>query len=203
MSQTACMQNDATMAVPGERVPNVANRPWRKKFLNHLRKDGNITRAAGLAGITTRQAYRVRKSSERFAKAWDEAIEESDRKTADEFQRRFRHHAKHGYKKAVWYNGKLVGHERKQYPQLLLKGLEAEMRDKYAPRTNTLGASVNVMVHVEQQRGMLADPRMMELQCEMDRLLTQPRALEGPVSDLEAETTDHPSDVLRIAPEGS
>lgn len=184
----------ACLERPGGNVANVAKRArWRKVFLNALRKDGNITRAAGMAGITARQAYRVRKSSERFAKAWDDAIEESDRRTADEFQRRFRHHAKHGYKKPVYQGGRLVGFERKHYPQLLLRGLEAEMREKYAPRNTSQGQAVNVVVNVQNQQRALADPSVADLVCRLDALMTAPRALEAPGSDPEPGTADLPA----------
>lgn len=47
----------------------------RTAFLDELRKRGNVSEAAAVAGIGRRTAYEVRDRDPEFAAAWDEAIE--------------------------------------------------------------------------------------------------------------------------------
>ena len=46
----------------------------RKIFLNVLRAWGNVTHAAAVAGMSREGAYRLRRRSLRFARAWDAAM---------------------------------------------------------------------------------------------------------------------------------
>lgn len=56
------------MAIPKASV-------WRPKFLEELKKHGNISRAADVAGVTRQTVYTHKKNSAAFSDDWDEALE--------------------------------------------------------------------------------------------------------------------------------
>jgi len=78
---------------------------------------------------------------------------------------------------------RLVNHAAATDWRAALALLERRDAKNFTRLTRTEALNVHrveghVMVHLEQQRSMLADPRVMELQCEMDRIMTQPKAIE-------------------------
>ena len=58
-------------------MPSVANVTSQKKakFLSELAKGKTVTGAAGIATVSARQLYRIRKDNEAFAAQWDEAVD--------------------------------------------------------------------------------------------------------------------------------
>ena len=88
---------------------------WQGGFLEALRNSGNVRAAATVVGIERSTAYRARKRSVRFARQWDEALEDA----ADVLLAEARRRALKGIEEPVFYGGKLVG-TRHRYSDALL-----------------------------------------------------------------------------------
>jgi hypothetical protein len=105
---------------------------WKSLFLEQLRLTGNVSEAASVAGIARDTVYKARKSSERFAEQWDEAIEQAcDRMEREAFRR-----AVEGTDKPVFYQGSECGAIREYSDTLLIFLLKAHRPDKYRERSS-------------------------------------------------------------------
>lgn len=97
-------------------------------FLDHLRQEPNITTAARWAGYTRQYVYELRKADPAFAKAWDEALEESIDLCEAELHRR----AFDGMLKPVFYLGKRIrGGVREYSDTLAIFLMKAHRPEKY------------------------------------------------------------------------
>lgn len=96
-------------------------------FLDQLRKEPNITKAAQSAGATRQHFYQVRSSNPDFAAAWDEALEESLDLCEGELHRR----AFKGVLKPVYQGGARVGSIREYSDTLAIFLMKAHRPEKY------------------------------------------------------------------------
>ena len=96
-------------------------RVWRPIFLEALAETGNVKLSAETACVNRRTAYRGRKSSDKFAREWDEAMEEATDLLKAEARRR----AFNGVQEPVFYKGKKVDTVTKYSDTLLIFLLKA------------------------------------------------------------------------------
>ena len=82
----------------------IANQAQRQVFFRELAKDGNVTRAAQVAGWGRRTVYSMREATPDFAAQWDEAIAASVDCLEEEAHRR----AVKGAVKPIYYQGSPV-----------------------------------------------------------------------------------------------
>lgn len=116
-------------------------RKWRRKFLSALCHSPNVSRAAKLAGRSRSQVYRSRELSPHFARAWDDALEQSIDAAEGEAYRR----AVTGVLKPVF--GSLgnkqgsgqIGQVREHSDTLLIFLLKAHKPQKYRDRIEHSG----------------------------------------------------------------
>lgn len=104
--------------------------PWAHLFLEELRKDGVVLRAADRAGIARNTAYKLRTADETFKDAWEEAEYEGSEVLINEAHRR----AVEGVEKPVYQGGRLVGMTTEYSDTLLLALIRAKRADKYGQR---------------------------------------------------------------------
>lgn len=106
---------------------------WKWLFLEALREQPNVSRAAELAGITRRHAYRVRDADPDFAAAWEDALAAAvDGLEAETFRR-----AKDGVDKPVFHKGEIVGHIKEYSDSLAALLLRAHRPERYRDRANS------------------------------------------------------------------
>ena len=104
---------------------------WERAFLAALADTGNVRAACTAAEIGHSTVYDRRKAVDRFADAWDDAMEQA----ADMLEAEALRRAAHGVKEPVYYKGKVVGHVLKYSDVLLIFLLKAarpaKFRDHY------------------------------------------------------------------------
>lgn len=103
---------------------------WKSLFIRQLLATANVGTAARRAGVNRDTVYQNRKIDEKFAKAWDEALELAVDAMEQECQRR----AFEGYEKPVWHNGKQVGTEREFSDTLAIFMLKAHRPNRFRER---------------------------------------------------------------------
>lgn len=103
---------------------------WKPDFLEALRDTANVSRSAKVAGVARSMAYRERKASEWFAKAWDDAIEEG----VDYLEEEARRRAFEGTQKPVYQGGVKVGAVREFSDTLMIFLLKGRRREVYGER---------------------------------------------------------------------
>ena len=111
-----------------------ARRPRRQRaFLKSLAHSVNVARACRTAGIPRRTAYHWRDADPRFARQWDDALDDGIDLLEAELHRR----AFEGVEKPVWHKGEQVGtvrHYSDALAMFLLKAHRpARYRDGYRP----------------------------------------------------------------------
>ena len=111
-----------------------ARRPRRQRaFLKSLAHSVNVARACRTAGIPRRTAYHWRSADPRFAREWDDALDDGIDLLEAELHRR----AFEGVEKPVWHKGERVGtvrHYSDALAMFLLKAHRpARYRDGYRP----------------------------------------------------------------------
>ncbi len=111
-----------------------ARRPRRQRaFLKSLAHSVNVARACRTAGIPRRTAYHWRSADPRFARRWDDALDDGIDLLEAELHRR----AFEGVEKPVWHKGEQVGtvrHYSDALAMFLLKAHRpARYRDGYRP----------------------------------------------------------------------
>jgi hypothetical protein len=102
------------------------------RFLNVLARTGSTKKAAMAVKLTPRALLLARDRIPDFAKNWDMAIEIYREFVADE---KIRQRAIDGQKKAVWYQGEIVGYEITYDSGLTQFWARANMRDKYGDKS--------------------------------------------------------------------
>ena len=107
------------------------------RFLLALSEHGNVTSAARQAGLSRSTLYRVRAQDSDFARAWENALDESTDRLAGEAVRR----AMNGVEEVRYFKGEPIGSVRKYSDQLLMFLLRAyrpsvfgHSRKGHAPR---------------------------------------------------------------------
>lgn len=98
----------------------------RERFINSLRVDANVTKAADAAGISRRCAYDHKDDDPEFSAAWDEAVESALDRAEGELWRR----GVDGVDKPVTYQGQITAHY-KEYSDTALLALLKARRDAY------------------------------------------------------------------------
>ena len=109
----------------------------KRRYLRHyINTAGNLTKAAGFAGINRATHYNWLAADPDYADAYAQAQEQA----ADMIESELRRRAVQGDKQAVRYQGRVVGYERRKSDVLLmflLKGLRPyKFRDNYNPGIN-------------------------------------------------------------------
>ncbi len=138
----------------------MANRTKRtdeheKKFLTSLSRYGNVTKAVKAARVGRTTVYEWREEDELFAKAWDDAVEES----ADYLEAEAYRRAVTGTRKGIYHQGVLVTTEKQYSDALLTLLLKANRPDKFRERS-----SVDHSGKVEHDFGGAKDELVARLQ---------------------------------------
>lgn len=90
--------------------------PQRQRaFLRALSETGCVRDACARARISTTSAYRMRRRSEAFDRAWRRALA----KVAPTIEQAAFQRAVNGWEEPVWHGGKIVGHRRRYSDGLL------------------------------------------------------------------------------------
>lgn len=103
---------------------------WRPKFLDELRRTGNVSAAAEVAGIDRSTAYRSRENSQRFTADWEEALEEA----CDALELEARRRAVDGVDHPVIYEGEITDTYKRYSDTLLIFLLKAHRPEKFRER---------------------------------------------------------------------
>ena len=86
-------------------APGVTRRRrWKALFLNHLARMGNVTLAAGAAGVGRMTVYEHKAADKAFAAKWDEAMQDA----ADTLEAEARRRAVEGVQKYITHKTELV-----------------------------------------------------------------------------------------------
>lgn len=119
-------------------------RQAREKFLNRLRRTGNVTAAARAVGLSRSRAYQIRQRDAAFSAAWDDAEQEA----VDLLESEARRRAAEGVEQPLVSGGKLVRDDdgkvvtvRRYNDRLLEFLLKAHRPDKF--KTESEGAGRN------------------------------------------------------------
>jgi hypothetical protein len=107
----------------------------RAKFLRLLEQTGNVSKASLLSCLGRRYLYHYRENDERFAAAWDAAIE----KSMDVLEEEARRRAFNGTPEPVFYQGSVCGTVLRYSDSLLMFLLKGGKPDKYADRKQVSG----------------------------------------------------------------
>lgn len=99
----------------------------RKKFLETLRRTGNVSRACRAGSVGRRTAYEWREADVAFAAAWEEAVEEG----LDGLEEEARRRAVTGTLKPIYQGGEKVGTMRVYSDTLLIFLLKGGRPEKY------------------------------------------------------------------------
>lgn len=120
---------------------------WEQAFLDSLRKLGNITLACEAAQIDRSTPYARRDADEKFAAAWDDALEES----IDRLEAEARRRAEEGTLKPVFYQGDAVGFIKEYSDTLMVLLLKAHRPEKYRERTDVTsgGEKIQAITTIE------------------------------------------------------
>lgn len=102
----------------------------RAKFLELLREEPNIKRAAEAIGVSRGRLYELREEDPGFDAAWREALEDGADVLESEAWRR----AVHGIREPVFYQGQEVGAVTRYSDQLLTLLLKAHRKEKFSER---------------------------------------------------------------------
>jgi len=103
---------------------------WQSKFIQNLRRTGNVRAACKVAKISRTAAYNHRNTDNEFKAVWDEALEEA----CDDLELEARRRAFKGVKEPVYQGGKLVGYVQKYSDTLLIFLLKAHRPEKFRER---------------------------------------------------------------------
>lgn len=113
----------------------------KEKFLEFLRKNGNISVSAKNIGVTYCTVKRHQQDYPEFNAAVEEAILESVGYAESEIQRR----AFEGVEKGIYYQGKKVGTEKVYSDTLALRWVEAYNPSRWSPKSSVdLNQNVNI-----------------------------------------------------------
>lgn len=127
----------------------------KRRFLRHyINTAGNLTKAAGFAGINRATHYNWLAADPAYADAYAQAQEQA----ADVIDAELRRRAIQGDKQAVRYQGRIVGYERRKSDVLLmflLKGLRPhKFRDNYNPGINVAaGGHLKISFNIPRPDG--------------------------------------------------
>ena len=99
---------------------------WRKKFLDSLAETGVVTHSAKAAGVSKTAVHISRRRDEKFAQAWERALDSATDRLENEAVRR----AVDGVDEPVYQGGKQVGSITRYSDTLLIFLLKAN-RDKF------------------------------------------------------------------------
>jgi hypothetical protein len=100
---------------------------WQDRFINSLRRLGNVSRACKAGGVGRETVYAHRKADEAFSARWADALEES----ADWLEREAWRRAVKGLDKPVFQQGRRVGTVREYSDALLVQLLKANRPEKF------------------------------------------------------------------------
>ena len=105
---------------------------WMPAFLVALAKDPNVTAAAAAVRMNRQYVYEARETHPEFAKAWDDAIEQS----VDILETEARRRAMHGVSRPVYQGGALVDHVQEYSDELAIFLLKAHRPEKFRERVD-------------------------------------------------------------------
>lgn len=116
----------------GRKVSNITPEKRKELFLDQLRKEPNITKAAKAAGYARRYIYALKEKDPDFAAAWEDALQESLDLCEGELHRR----AFRGTLKPVFQGGGEVGKIREYSDTLAIFLMKAHRPEKYRENWN-------------------------------------------------------------------
>jgi hypothetical protein len=116
--------------VHGENPRTIRTPKKREKFLDALKRTGNVTKACTLAGLGRTAVYEWRDEEEEFRQNWQKALDVAADLLEEEAIRR----GKDGVKKPVYQGGKLVGHMQEYSDTLLIFLLKGAKPQKYGDK---------------------------------------------------------------------
>jgi hypothetical protein len=181
--------------------PNETKGKLRKiaVFLAHLRKNANVGQACQAAGLPRASVGRWRKAFPALKRAWLDAVADA----YDSLEREAWRRAKDGCSVPIYQGGKRVGYKREFSDTLTVKLLEAGRPRKYRKRVEMSHTGQISHRHTidAQVQARLADPRVIDLVCQLDSLVSipekdpdTPRALSHSpaetIADSPAQTDD-------------
>jgi len=105
-------------------------------FLENLASYAHVSEAAKAAGLNRMALYKYKKDDAGFSQAWDDAYALGMEALEEEALRR----ANKGVKKAVYYKGRVVGHDRIYSDVLAMFMLKGAKPEKYRERHEHSGA---------------------------------------------------------------
>lgn len=105
-----------------------------KKFLDSLRENGNVSKAAQAAKVSRQTPYNWAAEDEDFKAEWEEAEEEGVDRIEEEAYRR----AVYGVEEPLHHQGHLTGHTVQKYSDtLLIFMLKSKRREVYGDKVDT------------------------------------------------------------------
>lgn len=131
-----------------------AHQVWKKPFLEHLRRTGNITASAEAAGVFRSTAHNAKATDQSFSDAWDDALEEA----ADRLEEEARRRAAEGYLEPVFHQGAQCGVKRKYSDTLLIFLLKGAKKEKYAERQE-----VDLKAEVSRKASEMTDDELIAI----------------------------------------
>jgi hypothetical protein len=169
-----------------EKAGSTPSRVWRRVFLRSLAQHGNLSRACRDAGVHPRHVRRLRRQNARFDRKCLDALREADRRIVDAAESALYDRGIDGVEQPIIKDGRVVGTATKYSDKCLEMLLKARRPKRYD--RNRQGGNVSITVNRQDvQVSMLANPRMVELACQMAeeraRMLSGPP--QGVTSDIE------------------
>jgi hypothetical protein len=111
-------------------TPSRTRAKWEQAFLAALREFGVIRAACEAAKIDRRAAYRHKEQTPRFAKEWDDALQDF----ADSLEAEAVRRARDGTIKGIYHLGVLMNTELQYSDTLMSQMLKAKRPDEYAEK---------------------------------------------------------------------
>lgn len=184
--QRDCMQIVAAESADAKQATKNRSKrlPWKRAFIKHLSKHGNVWRACQETPIDHGYAYRMRSKSERFKTAWNNAKKLARKRYIDLAEQSCQDLGIDGYDDPVYQGGVLVGHRKKYATDLTRFRLAAEMPRKYSRKSEVRTTSQShVLVSVQMRNALLfGDSSVVDASCALDAALARPIvALPAPV----------------------
>lgn len=131
----------------------------RRLFIKHLRKSGNVTRAAEAAGVSRNQLYLARRDDPDFALAWEEALEGA----MDDLEATLLRRALEGTDKPVFFGGKECGTVKSYSDSLGMFLLKGRRRDIFGERSGQKKTQVGgAVAGVEKSENLVSAREIIE-----------------------------------------
>lgn len=167
-------------------------RDWPRRFLRTLARTGNVKRSARAAGIDHSWAYRRKKSSGRFADAWDRAMETYTAGATERAEAELRRRGIDGWQETTLetHRDRVGDVQRTVERTKLVKDTAALVaylkahHDAYRDRQEITHTTAP-LVDPELQQAVLADPVASQLACDLAARIASLRQQQRPLPALD------------------